>query len=87
MIPEELDLQDVVETLRTHLGPSEVLGYLRGKALLRDVLVRTRRYSELEAEEVIDTLEDRGFLHFEGDPAARSRADAHWQIRSSPAGG
>ncbi len=84
MIPDGLDLQEVAEALRNHLGPSEVLGYLRGKALMRDVLVQNRRYSELEAEELIDTLEVRGFLQFEGDPSARSRADAHWQIRSRP---
>lgn len=86
MIPEELDLQDIVESLRRNLGPSEVVGYLRGKSVMRDILVQEKRCSELEAEELIDTLEVRGFLRFEGDPSARSRADAHWRIRGRPVG-
>ncbi|HZH03074.1 MAG TPA: hypothetical protein VEY30_04760, partial [Myxococcaceae bacterium] len=60
MISEGLDLAKVAETLRSHLNPGEAVGYLRGKALMRDVLVRQDRFSELEAEELIDTLEQRG---------------------------
>lgn len=66
--------------LKRTLGPGEPVGYLRGKALMRDVLVSMRGFSELEAEELIDTLELRGFLKFLGDPSERSVADAHWDI-------
>ena len=81
MIPEEIDLQTLTDELKTALGPGEPIGYLRGKALMRDVLVHQRRYSELEAEELIDTLEMQGYLHFLGDPAERSVADAQWEIQ------
>ena len=81
MISEDLDLAELTRTLKTRLGPGEPVGYLRGKSLMRDLLVDLRGFSELEAEELIDTLEDRGYLHFRGDPSARSRAETLWDVR------
>jgi hypothetical protein len=80
MIPEETDLKELAEELRVSLGPGEPEGYLRGKALMRDVLVDHKGYSELEAEELIDTLESNGYLKFLGDPSERSHAHSHWSI-------
>src|SRR4051812_7819968 len=54
MIPEEIDLQQLAHELRHALKPGDPVGYLRGKALMRDVLVHERQFSELEAEELID---------------------------------
>lgn len=81
MIPEDLDLQELTHSLRAALKPGDPIGYLRGKALMRDVLVHERHFSELEAEELIDTLELRGYLHFLGDPTERSVADSHWEMQ------
>jgi hypothetical protein len=80
MISEDLDLQQLTVDLKSALPPGEPVGYLRGKALMRDMLLRMRDFSELEAEELIDTLEMRGFLRFLGDTTERSVADAHWEI-------
>lgn len=81
MIPEELDLMQLAEELRDKLRGYPPHGYLRGKSLMRDVLVAERRFSELEAEEVIDTMEMQGYLHFLGDPSERSHAsDTTWEI-------
>lgn len=80
MIPEDIDLQQLTEELRAALGPGEPVGYLRGKALMRDTLVERKGFSQLEAEELIDTLELQGYLHFLGDPAERSVADSHWDL-------
>lgn len=49
---------------------------------MRDVLVHERQFSELEAEELVDTLELRGYLKFLGDPTERSVADSHWDIHT-----
>lgn len=86
VIPEDLDLQKLTAELRQALGAAEPQGYLRGKALMRDALVQAQGYSQLEAEELIDTLESRGFIHFLGDPAERSQANSGWEIqaRASP---
>ena len=80
MITDDLDLEELVEDLKRKLRPGDPVGYLRGKSLMRDVLVKERNFSELEAEELIDTLELRGFLTFLGDPTERSVADSHWDI-------
>ena len=81
MIPEDLDLQELTEDLKRALRHHGPLGYLRGKSLMRDLLVEQRRFSQLEAEELVDTLELQGFLHFLGDPTERSVADAPWEIK------
>jgi hypothetical protein len=83
MNPDELDLKALAEELRVSLGDAHPVGYLRGKALMRDALVSDRGFSELEAEELIDTLEMQGYLHFLGDPAERSHADTPWDIEPS----
>ncbi len=81
MIPEEIDQQALVEELKTLL-PGGPVGYLRGKAMMRDALVDRKRISQMEAEELIDTLESNGYLHFLGDPSQRSVADSPWEINS-----
>jgi hypothetical protein len=80
MISEDLDLRQLTEELKHALGHGEPVGYLRGKSMMRDTLVQMKGFSELEAEELIDTLELRGFLRFLGDPSERSVADAPWEI-------
>ncbi len=80
---EEVDLQRIVDELRAIL-PGGPVGYLRGKALMRDALVERKGYSLLEAEELVDTLEMHGYLHFLGDPSQRSVADASWDIEREP---
>jgi hypothetical protein len=80
MISDDLDLRQLTADLKRRLAPGEPVGYLRGKSLMRDMLVDMKGFSEYEAEELIDTLELRGFLRFLGDPTERSVADAHWEI-------
>ena len=80
MISDDLDLRQLTADLKSALGPGEPVGYLRGKSLMRNLLVDLKGFSELEAEELIDTLELRGFLRFLGDPTERSVADSPWEI-------
>ena len=42
-------------------------GYVRGKGDLRAAVVDTLACSELEAEQLVDTMESRGLLRYEGD--------------------
>jgi competence protein ComEC len=78
---EDLDLEDVAERLRRHIPEGEPpVGYLRGRSYFRDVLSHELGCSELEAEELVDTLEMNGYLKFEGDPSIRSRAESRWDI-------
>ncbi len=80
MIPDDLDLKELAAELKRNLGHGEPVGYLRGKSLMRDYLVASHDYSDLESEELIDTLEGQVFLRFLGDPSARSVADSRWEI-------
>jgi hypothetical protein len=80
MRPEDIDLHELAGFLKQRLSEGPPLGYLRGKALMRDVLAQERGLSALEAEQLVDTLELNGFLHFLGDPTERSVADAPWEI-------
>lgn len=84
MISENLDLQELTQQLRTALGDAAPTGYLRGKSLMRNALVHERGFSELEAEELIDTLEWRGFLKYLGDPSEPSQATGRWEIAAVP---
>ena len=80
MISDDLDLRQLASDLKALVGHGEAVGYLRGKSLMRNLLVERKGFSELEAEELIDTLEMQGFLRFLGDPSERSVADAPWEI-------
>jgi hypothetical protein len=80
MISDDLDLRQLASDLKVLVGHGEAVGYLRGKSLMRNLLVERKGFSELEAEELIDTLEMQGFLRFLGDPSERSVADAPWEI-------
>ncbi|MFN7134716.1 MAG: hypothetical protein ACK4N5_21735 [Myxococcales bacterium] len=77
---EDIDLAALTDRIRRALPEGEPIGYLRGKATLRDLVVRLLDCSALEAEELVDTLELRGYLHFQEDPTRRSVAEAHWNI-------
>ena len=82
---EDLDLREVAERLRRHVPEGEPpVGYLRGRSYFRDVLVHELTCSELEAEELVDTLEMNGYLKFEGDPSIRARAESRWDILPDP---
>ena len=78
---DDLDLADVADRIRRHIPPTEPpVGYLRGRSYFRDVLAHEYGCSELEAEELVDTLEMNGYLVFQGDPSERSLAESRWRV-------
>lgn len=80
MQPESIDLRTVGRTLGRAFRHHPPLGYLAGKTLMRDTLEDELGCSALEAEELVDTLESRGFVRFEGDPTAGEEAGTPWAI-------
>jgi hypothetical protein len=77
---DEIDLNQVSERLHQafdHFPPS---GYLQGKTAMRNALEEALHCSELQAEEMVDTLELRGFIRFDGDPSAPAEVDSAWTI-------
>lgn len=77
---EDVDLETLAGSLRDRTPLGEPRGYLRGKSALRDLVVSILGCSELEAEDLVETMESRGYLRFEGNPAERSQAYAPWAI-------
>ncbi|ABC81043.1 hypothetical protein [Anaeromyxobacter dehalogenans] len=78
---EDIDLAALAERIQRHIPSTEPpVGYLRGRSYFRDVVASELGCSDLEAEELVDTLEMNGFLRFEGDPSARSRAESRWTV-------
>jgi hypothetical protein len=78
---ENIDLEQLAREIRHHVPPNDPpVGYLRGRSYFRDVVAQLLRCSDLEAEQLVDTLEVNGYLKFEGDPSERSVADSRWKI-------
>jgi competence protein ComEC len=78
---DHVDLAELAERIQRHIPPNEPpVGYLRGRSYFRDVVAHELGCSELEAEELVDTLEMNGYLRFEGDPSVRARAESRWDI-------
>lgn len=63
--PTSVDLQRLSESLRNLVGSEVVPGSeLEGKTVLRDGTRSLLHCSDLEAENVVDTLVARGFVRF-----------------------
>lgn len=77
---EDIDLARLSARLRERFNHHPPLGYLRGRTVLRDAVAEALGCSDLEAEELVDTLESRRFLRFNGDPSQRAEADSTWTI-------
>ncbi len=81
MAIDGFDLAEVADLIRRHIQANEPpVGYLRGRNYFRDVLTHELGCSDIDAEDLVDTLEANGYLHFEGDPARRSQAESRWRV-------
>ncbi|HET7753037.1 MAG TPA: hypothetical protein VFK85_03930 [Anaeromyxobacteraceae bacterium] len=78
---ESVDLEQLAATIRNHVPPNDPpVGWLRGRSYFRDVIAHILHCSDLEAEDLVDTLEANGYLRFEGNPSERSVADSRWTL-------
>jgi hypothetical protein len=81
MIPESLDLEELRSKLAAHFGDVRPAGYVRGKGDLRAAVVLLLSCSELEAEQLVDTLESRGIIRYEGDRREEvDQLERHWSL-------
>lgn len=77
---EEIDLAELTRSLRMRLSGAAPAGYLDGRTALRDAVADELECSELEAEEIVDTLVARGFVRYQGDPAAAMDDGRGWSL-------
>lgn len=81
MIPEEIDLAELRSRLAERFGSAKPAGYVEGKGQLRAAVRALVGCSDLEAEQLVDTLEARGFIRYDGDPARElDRLERHWHF-------
>ena len=73
--PEGVDLAQVAMFLRDAFG-ERVAGAVIGRTALRNEVLRCLPCSELEAEQIVDTMIARGFIV----PATQPDAPAGWVI-------
>jgi hypothetical protein len=78
--PESTDLGEYTECLRLLFQGHPPVGYLMGKTAMRDALVETTDCSLHEAELLVDQLEARGFVAFEGAPGSRRSPVGRWRF-------
>lgn len=67
---EEIDLAELAAAVAQRCDAVALEGFVVGKTLLRDAVLSILACSELEAEQLVDTLVARGYLRFEADPGA-----------------
>jgi hypothetical protein len=77
---EEVDLAELTEALRQRFSGAAPAGYLDGRTALRDAVVDQLGCSELEAEDIVDTLVAQGFARYEGDPSAAWDDGRGWSL-------
>jgi hypothetical protein len=82
--PESIDLGRVTSELTRVFAGKPPLGYLLGKTALRDAVTRFLACSQLEAEQIVDTMISRGLLEYEGQPASEIDDLRPWSIRPAP---
>jgi hypothetical protein len=64
--PEAIDLAGVARELGVVFAGKPPVGYLLGRTALRDAVARFLVCSQLQAEQIVDTMIGRGFLKYEG---------------------
>lgn len=77
---DEVDLAELTASLRRRFAGAAPVGYLDGRTLLRDAVADELECSELEAEEIVDTLVERGFVRYGGDPRAALDDARGWSL-------
>jgi energy-coupling factor transporter transmembrane protein EcfT len=83
VIPEDIDLEDLRRRLSARFAGASPAGYVRGKGDLRAAVVALLNCSALEAEQLVDTMEARGLIRYEGDRRAEvDQLEHHWQLGS-----
>ena len=65
---DDVDLASVAQRLKRVFSNAPPQGYVLGRSAFRDAVVEQLGCSELEAENLVDTLVNLGYLRFKGSP-------------------
>ena len=78
------DLAEMATTLERRFRGIPPYGYLLGKTIIRNAVMELLKCSAMRAEELVDRMQARGFLHYEGDPREAGGGRAPWQVVTRP---
>ena len=81
---ERYNLAALARQLRHRFGVVPV-GYVPGKTRFRDELMCLLGISAIQAEQLVDEMQSRGFLRYSGSPRRLDVGDAPWFIDEAPA--
>ena len=84
---EEIDLAELTAALRDRFASAMPTGYLVGRTVFRDAAAGMLGCSDLEAEDIVDTLIARGFLRYDGDPSETGDGECPWVLVSIASSG
>ena len=77
---EGVDLACIAGELNRVYAGAPPSGYLLGRTAMRDAVVRFLECSQLQAEEIIDTMIARGLLVYQGSPSEQVDDLRSWWI-------
>jgi hypothetical protein len=84
VVPEDIDLDELRRQLAERFQGEGPAGYVPGKGALRAAVVFILECSELEAEQLVDTLESRLLIRYEGDRADEvDDLEKRWRLGDS----
>jgi len=78
---DAIDLEALASALGRRFGKRFSASYLEGKSILRDAVEAELRCSDMEAEQLVETLESQGLLRFPHLPDDTHPANREeWEI-------
>lgn len=82
----EVDLAELVSGLADSFAGRSVVGFVRGRTALRDAVAARLGCSQLEAEDLVETMVSLGFVRYLGDSTSIADSDERWTLDGGRAG-
>lgn len=78
------NLEGITRALRRQFVGAPPVGFVAGRTRIRDAVMSLYRCSALRAATLVEQLQSRGFIHFEGDPRTIQGDRAVWRFIPQP---
>jgi hypothetical protein len=84
--PESVDLATLCVDLKRRFADLPPRGYVLGRSEIRDAVVEMLSCSQLQAEELVDTMINLGYARFQGAPSTEVDDLQPWYFASDDSG-
>ncbi len=78
------DLAALASELKRRYAQWPPRGYVRGKTQLRNSVMALYHTSAMRAERLVDQMQARGYIRYDGDPARLEKPPSAWHIETRP---